>query len=321
MPKKLVSPQPIPDKATRAPAPFESGNSPRLVAADMDGTLLTDAKTFDTDRFERILQRLQARGIRFVVASGNTYAKLTQYMRGFEGRGIIYIAENGAYIRDDNGEIAVHRFAAADIPRVWQVIDSLPHIGVIICTTEGLFLPESREEAIARIFEDFFTNQGKEIPEGMSPYSFVSLFYPGAEKISGYEQVRGLPIKISLQTLKDDTYTVLETLRRELPAGVSAVSSGFGAIDLVRTGVNKGVGLADLCNSLQIDPRQVLAFGDGDNDTEMLEFAGAGIAMEQAPESLRRVANTTIGSHNDGAVLNYLEELLDTLDAGEEPGR
>ena len=76
--------------------------TPRLIAVDMDGTFLTDAKTFDTDRFERILPRLQAHGIYFVVASGNTYTKLTDYMKGFENRGIIYIAENGAYLADDS---------------------------------------------------------------------------------------------------------------------------------------------------------------------------------------------------------------------------
>ncbi|MEZ7667070.1 HAD hydrolase family protein, partial [Rothia sp. 27098_8_161] len=45
----------------------------------MDGTFLTDSKTFDTERFSRILPRLQALGIHFVVASGNTYAKLQDY--------------------------------------------------------------------------------------------------------------------------------------------------------------------------------------------------------------------------------------------------
>lgn len=56
---------------------------PSIIAVDMDGTFLTDSKTFDTERFARILPRLQAQGIHFVVASGNTYAKLQDYMRGF----------------------------------------------------------------------------------------------------------------------------------------------------------------------------------------------------------------------------------------------
>ena len=100
--------------------------TPRLIAVDMDGTFLTDAKTFDTDRFERILPRLQAHGIYFVVASGNTYTKLTDYMKGFENRGIIYIAENGAYLADDSGELVVHPFKEEDVPHVYEVLDTLP---------------------------------------------------------------------------------------------------------------------------------------------------------------------------------------------------
>ena len=81
---------------------------PSIIAVDMDGTFLTDSKTFDTERFSRILSRLQAQGIHFVVASGNTYAKLQDYMRGFENQGLIYIAENGAYLADESGKLAVH---------------------------------------------------------------------------------------------------------------------------------------------------------------------------------------------------------------------
>ena len=88
----------------------------RMVAVDMDGTFLNDDKTFDVERFERILTRLSRHGIYFVVASGNTYTKLCQYMYGFEHRDIIYIAENGAYVVDDSGELAVHHFASSSAP-------------------------------------------------------------------------------------------------------------------------------------------------------------------------------------------------------------
>lgn len=287
----------------------------RMVAVDMDGTFLTDAKTFDTARFDSILRRMDGHGIRCVVASGNTYAKLAEYMRGFENRGIIYVAENGAYLRDDAGDIAVHPFAPADIPRVYTALDALPHIGAVICTAEGTFLPVEREPAIAGIIEDYFANRDRQIPHGLTPSTFAEFFYPGTERVATYEQVRGNPIKISLQTLGKDTYRVLERLRRTLPEGVTPMASGFGAIDLVRTGANKGAGLADLCDRLGIDPVLVVAFGDGDNDREMLSFAGVGVAVGEATEDLLQVADEVIGSHNDGAVLTYMEAMLDELDA------
>ena len=98
---------------------------PSIIAVDMDGTFLTDSKTFDTERFSCILPRLRALGIHFVVASGNTYAKLQDYMRGFEGRGLIYIAENGAYLADENGQLAVHPFEEEDVPRIIEVVQGI----------------------------------------------------------------------------------------------------------------------------------------------------------------------------------------------------
>ena len=163
--------------------------------------------------------------------------------------------------------------------------------------------------------QDYFAAQGQPVPQGLDPYSFVLMFYPSAERITDYSQVRGELIKISVQTVRADTYSVLETLQRELPPQVIPLASGFGAIDLVREGVNKAGGLRDLCERLDVHPQEVLAFGDGDNDREMLAFAGTGVAMGHASQALRAVADEVIGSHNDGAVLTYCEKLLDVLDA------
>ena len=62
--------------------------------------------------------------------------------------------------------------------------------------------------------------------------------------------------------------------------------SGFGAIDLVRTGVNKATGLKDLCERLDADPAGILAFGDGENDMEMLRYAGLGVLPCLMPRRL-----------------------------------
>ena len=136
----------------------------RMVAVDMDGTFLNDDKTFDVERFERILTRLSRHGIYFVVASGNTYTKLRQYMHGFEHRDIIYIAENGAYLADDSGELAVHHFDTDDLPRVYEILSGMPQLGVIVCTAGSSFMLESREKTVMNIIRDYFEVQGKPLP-------------------------------------------------------------------------------------------------------------------------------------------------------------
>ena len=90
--------------------------------------------------------------------------------------------------------------------------------------------------------------------------------------------------------------------------------SGFGAIDLVRTGVNKATGLQDLCERFGYSPEGILAFGDGENDSRMLSFAGHGVATGNAAPSVKELADEVIGTNEEQAVLSYLEDLLDALD-------
>lgn len=288
---------------------------PSLIAVDMDGTFLTDAKTFDAERFSAILDRLDARGIRFVVASGNTYAKLQDYMRGFENRGLIYIAENGAYLADDSGQLAVHPFREEDVPAIYEVLDGLKQIGLLVCTTEGIFLPKDRREQIVHVIRNYFEDTGQSIPDTLTLEDFAAFFFPGAILVDSIEEVRGAPIKFPLLTPPAQTQSINAHLREVLPEGVTPLVSGFGAIDLVRTGVNKATGLQDLCERFGYSPEGILAFGDGENDSRMLSFAGHGVATGNAVPSVKELADEVIGMNEEQAVLSYLEDLLDALDA------
>jgi hydroxymethylpyrimidine pyrophosphatase-like HAD family hydrolase len=62
-------------------------------------------------------------------------------------------------------------------------------------------------------------------------------------------------------------------------------------LDLAPEGVSKASGLAEVCERLGVDRSDVLAIGDGRNDIEMLEWAGRGVAMGQAPEEVRAIAD------------------------------
>lgn len=216
---------------------------PSIIAVDMDGTFLTDSKTFDTERFSRILSRLQAQGIHFVVASGNTYAKLQDYMRGFENQGLIYIAENGAYLADESGKLAVHPFEEEDVPRIIEVVQGLDRIGLLVCTTEGIYLPKDRCDQIVHMIRGYFEDTGQELPETLTLEDFAAFFFPGSVMVDSVEDFEGAPIKFPLLTPPKQTQQLSVYLREALPQTVTPMVSGFGAIDLVRTGVNKATGL------------------------------------------------------------------------------
>ena len=67
----------------------------KVIVTDMDGTFLDDAKQYDRDRFQAQFEQLNARGIEFVVASGNQYYQLISFFPELKDR-ISFVAENGA---------------------------------------------------------------------------------------------------------------------------------------------------------------------------------------------------------------------------------
>ena len=74
------------------------------------------------------------------------------------------------------------------------------------------------------------------------------------------------------------------------------VLAGRDWIDMIAAGVSKAAGVASVCDALNIDPSECIAFGDADNDVEMFELVGHSYAMESASEAARDAADETIAS-------------------------
>ena len=78
----------------------------KLIATDMDGTLLRDDRTFDYARMEDLLDELDAKGIRFVAASGNQYKMLRSYFNPVDPDRVTYVSDNGALVMDHDEVVA-----------------------------------------------------------------------------------------------------------------------------------------------------------------------------------------------------------------------
>lgn len=284
----------------------------RLFATDMDGTLLTDAdKSFDTVLFEHILTRLTDAGAYFVVATGNQYPKSLQYMDGFTDRGIYFIAENGAYIADGTQDLKVSSFDSATVRQIINVLEEFPEIGVIFSTHQGAYIHESRAETFTAIVREHLDHMGMQTPAEVNYLDFMRRFYPGTQNIDNYDALEEKDVvKVALVTHKRDTESIVGRLLEKLPEHIVPVQSGFGAIDLISRDVNKGNALAWLGEKLGVKPEEMMAFGDAANDLEMLGYAGVGVAMGNAVPAVKEAADVIIGENKDGAVLTYIQEIL-----------
>ena len=81
--------------------------------------------------------------------------------------------------------------------------------------------------------------------------------------------------------------------------------------ELLNISSNKGVALKKLCSKYQISPENVIAIGDNDNDIEMIKFAGTGVAVGNASEDLKKVADYIVSDNNHSAVYDLIKALDD----------
>jgi Cof subfamily protein (haloacid dehalogenase superfamily) len=114
-----------------------------------------------------------------------------------------------------------------------------------------------------------------------------------------------------LFVLGADTDEVLASVAAVVPAEVDVSPSGLpGSVELTPPGVHKGSGVDHLCRRLGVERRDVIAFGDGLNDHEMLKWAGRGVAMGNADAATKAVADEVTASNDDDGVALVVERLL-----------
>lgn len=116
-------------------------------------------------------------------------------------------------------------------------------------------------------------------------------------------------LKVICVGTPENTAELAERLTPVLPQYDLYKSQNY-ILEIVAKGVNKAAGLDFLCQRCGIDTAQTIAFGDGYNDIDMLECAGIGIAMANAPDDVKRHADKITRSNDDNGIAVALKEIF-----------
>lgn len=267
---------------------MENRSPVRLIAVDMDGTLLDDQKRYDKSRFAAQLAQLNRLGIRFVVASGNQFYKLQEYFAEHQ-TGISYVAENGGYVHDGEQELFAVQFDQELVEKVYALIGKVDRMSAVICGHNCAYYLE-----------------------GANPDDVENAknHYARFEAVKSYHNIEDTVLKIALKMEPEDHAQVLAQVNELFGAELDCVTSGHQWIDLILPGVHKGYGLSLLQKQWGIEDHQVMAFGDSNNDLEMLQRAGFSFAMANANERIKSVAKYQTRSNNEDGVLNAIDRLI-----------
>jgi len=104
---------------------------------------------------------------------------------------------------------------------------------------------------------------------------------------------------------------ISQTIIQHFPNTLDVVYSHPDYLEVMPARINKGAALARLLGSYGITADQTMAFGDGDNDLEMLTWAGYGVAMGNASPRVQAAVVRKTGRNNDEGVADYLESFFD----------
>ncbi|HFI0631739.1 TPA: Cof-type HAD-IIB family hydrolase [Streptococcus suis] len=271
----------------------------KLIATDMDGTFLDGQGSFDRERFSRVLEKLEEKQIPFVIASGNGMGRLLQLCQGFEDR-LIFVADNGAHVYQ-NGKTMIRR--AIQQEEVEAILNFFKgrwaDVYLMLSTEKAIYMQDGAGEPF----------EGTNLP--IDPIQMAAF----QSRISYIDDLSAYPIsepiyKVGLWVPEARVESITEGFNQAFQGNLVAVTSGYGSIDILPQGIHKAWGLAQVLTSLDIEPEQVMAFGDSDNDIEMLELVGYSYAMENATDKVKAVAKYMAPSHLEAGVLQVIEEYI-----------
>ncbi len=258
----------------------------RLVAIDMDGTLLPSFSQTMSQRNARALKAAQQAGITVAIATGRRTAYTEPLLKGLNLRADTpLITSNGAVIRTLDGDSIDRSHLPAPVARV--LCGLLRPFGTVVFTFDrpghGELVLENLEQANGRIA--LWVEANRNAIEVVRPLEQALM--DGEDPIQGMVAGGIGRMREAEKALKASEWSSrCECVRTEYPARDLAI------LDILPPGISKGWALRKLAGRMGVDRKETMAIGDNWNDVEMLEWAGQSVVMGNAATELRTMAKT-----------------------------
>lgn len=270
-------------------------NNRYLIALDLDGTLLTDDKTI-SDHSLRVIEKVMNDGHIVVIATGRSNRSSIQYYHELELNTPIVNFNGALTFHPKKQEWGKYHYPLNEETTL-AVIEACYDIGVYNILVENLthtYLDQYDQEII-NIFET--------VPD-----------------VSQESVVVG---KLTDKLMHDVTAILIMPAEDQVDTLTNYLTSSHGDIiefrnwgapwnifEITQKGIHKAFGLKKVADHYQIPRERIIAFGDEDNDVEMIKYAGVGVAMKNAIPKLKNIANYVTDTNENDGVATFLSEYL-----------
>ena len=266
----------------------------KLIALDLDGTLFNNEGKI-TEETKREIRRVTKKGIHVVISTGRPYNGVP--FEQIKDLGIHYaITTNGSAIYHIPNHKCVYE-NCMDFKIIEPILEFLLQKEIHIDTYIGGegFTPIRCRENLHRL----------NVMPSLKEYILATR--TPKEDLLGY--VRDCGRKVQKTTLNfypqpDGTYLHREEVHKFLmnTPSIECVSGGYNNLEFTKTGVTKGEALHELAGLLSVKPEETMAIGDTENDLSILQAAGIGVAMGNAPAEIQAIADYVTASNLEDGV-------------------
>ncbi len=260
-------------------------NKIKLIATDMDGTLLNSRGELPKDFYE-IFRRLKKEGVLFAAASGRQYFTLVENFKEIADD-MIFIAENGSYVARKDEILSVHPLDIVLAHELIKVGRLIKETYIVLATSNGAYI-ENKDERFVRE---------------------VNKYYVKCEFVEDLLSVDAEILKVTLcdfNGAEKNSYKLYEDYRAKAQMSVA----GDIWLDIMSKGINKGIAIEDIQTSLGVLPEETMVFGDYLNDYEMLDKAYYSCAMANAHPLLKAKARFIAKSNDENGVVDKIKEVV-----------
>ena len=262
----------------------------KLIASDMDGTLLDENSQVPPETYE-LIEALRERGVHFAASSGRRYDRLCEFFAPVVDK-MDFVAANGAQVYADGVEVDREVYSHLAVRKLARTVKMFPNMHLALFDRTKSFLLDDEDKFVREI--------DKDLPNA------TQIFDPPSPDFN----IIKASIYCENQAQIMDMAYVLE---RELSAWFTFLPSGSHWIDVTPRHVSKATGVEQLLRYYGIDRSEVLAFGDSMNDYALLRYVGQAYVMDNARYAVKQVATRVIGSNREHAVQKAMAELLESL--------
>lgn len=257
-----------------------------LIVSDIDGTLIDTDETLKED-FHKLKDFVKTNNIPFTLATGRCYNEVKEFLNEFEVDFPVVVNNGAGAIK--NGELIWENTMKASILK--KAIECADELEMVIVTSDGISNRSYRHN-------DYIRNQIEKFGR------YEEIYRPSEDEWDSAE-IQKLLIIDPLQEGRIDV--VLEHLEpyKDL---LNIVKYNDRSVDIMPAATNKAQGLINIAKLLNIDVNHIMAVGDAKNDIEMLNTVGVGVAVSNADNKLKEVADFVCDFPNAGGVLQAVKK-------------